>query len=100
VVTRGTIPAEVRESMLLRVGCVAGALSDYDYVAKLARAGFQDIDIEPTRVYDVEDARAFLGEKGVDVDKVASQLQGKIMSAFVRATKPEGASCCGPGCCG
>jgi ubiquinone/menaquinone biosynthesis C-methylase UbiE len=100
VVTRGTIPEEVRESMLLWVGCIAGALKDYDYVAKLARAGFEEIDVEPTRVYDVEDARAFLGEKGVDVDKVASQVQGKIMSAFVRATKPEQTSCCGPSCCG
>jgi ubiquinone/menaquinone biosynthesis C-methylase UbiE len=99
VVTRGSIPAAVRASMLLWVGCVAGALRDYDYVAKLARAGFEEIDVEPTRVYSVEDAREFLSGQGVDVDAVASQVDGKIMSAFVRAVKPAQTSCCGPACC-
>ena len=97
VVTRGEVPAKVRENMLLWVGCIAGALQDYQYVAKLAKAGFDDIDIEPTRVYDIEDARAFLTGQGVDVDAIAPQVEGKFMSAFIRATKP--ASCCAPGCC-
>jgi arsenite methyltransferase len=97
VVTRGEVPAGVRENMLLWVGCIAGALEDYQYVAKLAKAGFDGIDIEPTRVYDIEDARTFLTGQGVDVDSIASQVQGKFMSAFIRATKP--ASCCAPGCC-
>jgi ubiquinone/menaquinone biosynthesis C-methylase UbiE len=99
VVTRGSIPTEVRQSMLLWVGCIAGALRDYDYVAKLARAGFEDIDVEPTRVYSIEDAREFLGGQEIDVDAAASQVEGKIMSAFVRAVKPAQASCCAPGCC-
>ena len=97
VVTRGEVPADVRQNMLLWVGCIAGALEDHDYVTKLAKAGFDDIDIEPTRVYDIEDARAFLTGQGVDVDAIAPQVEGKFMSAFIRATKP--ASCCAPGCC-
>jgi arsenite methyltransferase len=97
VVTRGEIPARVRENMLLWVGCIAGALQDYQYVAKLAKAGFDDIDIEPTRVYDIEGARTFLTGQGIDVDAIAPQVEGKFMSAFIRATKP--ASCCAPGCC-
>jgi SAM-dependent methyltransferase len=97
VVTRGEVPEEVRQNMLLWVGCIAGALQDYQYVAKLAKAGFDDIDIESTRIYDIEDARTFLSGQGVDVDAIASQVQGKFMSAFIRATKP--ASCCAPGCC-
>ena len=88
VVTRGEIPAEVRQNVLLWTGCIAGALRDYDYVAKLARAGFDDIDIEPTRIYDIEDARSFLSGQGLDVDAIAPQVQGKFMSAFVRARKP------------
>jgi 2-polyprenyl-3-methyl-5-hydroxy-6-metoxy-1,4-benzoquinol methylase len=97
VVVRGEVPADVRQNMLLWVGCIAGALEEYEYVAKLAKAGFDSIDIEPTRVYNVEDARAFLTGQGVDVDAIAPQVQGKFMSAFIRATKP--ASCCAPGCC-
>ncbi len=97
VVTRGEVPEGVRQNMLLWVGCIAGALDDYQYVAKLAKAGFDGIDIEPTRVYDVEDARTFLTGQGVDVDAIAPQVEGKFMSAFIRATKP--ASCCDPGCC-
>jgi SAM-dependent methyltransferase len=97
VVTRGEVPPDVRQNMLLWVGCIAGALQDYQYVAKLAKAGFDGIDIEPTRVYDIEDARTFLSGQGVDVDAIAPQVQGKFMSAFIRATKPVG--CCAPSCC-
>jgi SAM-dependent methyltransferase len=97
VVTRGDIPAEVRQNMLLWVGCIAGALQDWEYVAKLAKAGFDGIDIQPTRIYSVEDARTFLSGQGIDVDPMAAAVQGKFISAFIRATKP--ASCCAPGCC-
>src|SRR5579883_230691 len=97
VVTHGEVPADVRKNMLLWVGCIAGALDDYQYVAKLATAGFDGIDIQPTRVYDIEDARTFLNGQGVDVDAIAPQVEGKFMSAFIRAAKP--ASCCAPGCC-
>lgn len=100
VVTRGEVPAEVREHMLLWVGCIAGALQDSEYAAKLAGAGFEAVDIEPTRVYDIEDARAFLSGQGLDVNALAPQVEGKIMSAFVRATKPKASACCAPGCCG
>jgi ubiquinone/menaquinone biosynthesis C-methylase UbiE len=99
VVTRGEVPAEVRQSILLWVGCIAGALQDYDYVAKLAKAGFEEIDIEPTRVYNVEDARHFLTGEGIDVDAIAPQVQGIFMSAFIRAVKPSVKECCGPSCC-
>ena len=99
VVVRGDVPDQVRNSMLLWVGCIAGALRDYDYVAKLAKAGFEAIDIEPTRVYNIEDARTFLSTEGVDVDAIASQVEGKFISAFVRATKPTASSCCSSGCC-
>jgi SAM-dependent methyltransferase len=98
VVTRGEVPAEVRQNMLLWVGCIAGALEDREYGDKLANAGFGAIDIEPTRTYNIEDARAFLNGQGVDVDAIAPQVEGKFMSAFIRATKPTG--CCGPNCCG
>ena len=97
VVTRGAVPESVRTNMLLWVGCIAGALQDYQYVEKLAKAGFEAIDIEPTRIYNIEDARTFLSGQGVDVDAIAPQVEGKFMSAFIRATKP--ASCCAPGCC-
>ena len=97
VVTRGAVPEGVRQNMLLWVGCIAGALDDYQYVAKLAKAGFDGIDIEPTRVYNIEDARMFLTGQGVDVDAIAPKVEGKFMSAFIRATKP--ATCCAPGCC-
>jgi ubiquinone/menaquinone biosynthesis C-methylase UbiE len=88
VVTRGEVPAVVRLDMLLWVGCIAGALRDTEYAEKLATAGFESIDIEPTRVYDIEDARVFLIGKGIDVDAIAPQVEGKFMSAFVRAVKP------------
>jgi 2-polyprenyl-3-methyl-5-hydroxy-6-metoxy-1,4-benzoquinol methylase len=97
VVTRGEVPADVRQNMLLWVGCIAGALDDNQYVARLAKAGFENIGIEPTRVYNVGDARTFLSGQGVDVDAIAPQVEGKFMSAFIRATKPAG--CCAPGCC-
>ncbi len=104
VVVRGAVPDEVRRSMLLWVGCIAGALEESDYLAKLRNAGFGDVSIEPTREYNVEDARHFLTEAGVDVDALAEQVNGKFMSGFVRASKPTGASkpkaaCCEPGCC-
>jgi arsenite methyltransferase len=98
VVVRGNVPAEIKKNMELWVGCVAGALSDYEYVAKLAEAGFDNIDIEPTRVYSVEDARAFLSHRGLDVDALAREVGDKFISAFVRANKPATA-CCAPGCC-
>ena len=99
VVVRGDVPAAVRENMLLWVGCIAGALKDSEYVSKLTDAGFEKVDIEPTRIYDIEDARAFLTGQGVDVDAIAPQVEGKFMSAFVRATKPKATACCAPGCC-
>jgi arsenite methyltransferase len=88
VVVRGKVPAEIKKSIELWIGCVAGALSDYEYVEKLAKAGFEQIDIEPTRAYDIRDARAFLSGHGVNVDEFARALEGKFMSAFVRANKP------------
>lgn len=91
VVTSSDVPAEIRQSILLWIGCIAGALQNDEYGAKLAKAGFEGIEIEPTRVYSIEDARAFLKEQGVDVDVLAPQVQGKFMSAFIRATKPASA---------
>jgi 2-polyprenyl-3-methyl-5-hydroxy-6-metoxy-1,4-benzoquinol methylase len=92
VVTRGDVPEQVRKDMLLWVGCIAGALDESDYRAKLAAAGFEAIGVEPTRVYKVEDARELLSGKGLDVDALAQQVDGKFMSAFVRATKPRAAA--------
>ncbi len=88
VVVRGEVPADIRKSVELWVGCVAGALEEFEYRDKLFSAGFETIDIEPTRVYKVEEARDFLAAAGLDVDKVAPLIDGKFMSAFVRATKP------------
>jgi SAM-dependent methyltransferase len=100
VVTRGEISPKVRESILLWVGCIAGALDETEYHDKLSAAGFQQIDIEPTRVYRAEDARDILTANGLDVNTVAADVDGKFFSAFVRATKPiTGAACCGPNCC-
>jgi SAM-dependent methyltransferase len=102
VVVRGDVPEQVRQSMPLWVGCVAGALEEQDYRKRLEAAGFSSVEIEPTRVYDIEDARRFLTGSGVDVDAIAPQTQGKFMSAFIRATKPQASpegSCCGSGCC-
>ncbi len=88
IVTRGALPGQLRRDMLLWVGCVAGALDEGDYRAKLAAAGFEAVDVEPTRVYTAEDARAFLADRGLNADAIASEGDGKIMSAFIRATKP------------
>ena len=89
VVVHGEVPEEVRASVLLWVGCIAGALQDTEYTSKLAGAGFEDIEVEPTRTYYVEDARAFLADQGVDVDAIAPLVDGKFMSAFIRAKKPQ-----------
>ena len=100
VVVRGEVPQEIRKSMELWVGCVAGALSDTEYQKKLATAGFEAIDIETTRVYKIEDAREFLRAAGIDAESVAPKVQDKFISAFVRAKKPtKAAACCGPACC-
>ena len=88
VVTRGTMPPEIRKSVLLWVGCIAGALEENEYRSKLASAGFEQIELEPTRVYRIEDAREFLAGQDIDVDAIAPQVDGKIMSAFIRAVKP------------
>ncbi|MGA3045226.1 MAG: arsenite methyltransferase [Terracidiphilus sp.] len=98
VVVRGSVPESVRKSMLLWVGCIAGALEEGEYIAKLKGAGFEDVTVEPTRVYSVEDARQFLTEAGVDVDAIAPQVNNKFFGAFVRANKPK-TTCCQPGCC-
>lgn len=95
---RGKVPDEVRKSMLLWVGCIAGALEENDYLAKLKNAGFEDVSIEPTREYDVEDARQFLTEAGVDVDAIAPLVHKKFISGFIRASKPLAARC-GSNCC-
>ncbi len=111
VVVRGPMPPELRRSMELWVGCVAGALEDREFESLLREVGFQDPSLEPTRIYDLEDARSFLEEAGLDVSALAPQVEGRVLSAFVRATKP-GVSrataapaadgeraCCGPACC-
>jgi SAM-dependent methyltransferase len=100
VVTRGEIPPEIRQNVLLWVGCVAGALEENEYRAKLVSAGFETIEIEPTRIYRIEDAREFLSGQNIDVDAIAPQVDGKFMSAFVFAVKPQRKEpCCGPTCC-
>ena len=97
VVMRGEVPAAIRKSIELWVGCIAGALSDTDYRTKLGVAGFTGIDIEVTRVYQAEDARNFLSAAGLDAERAAQEVDGKIASAFIRAVKPE--SGCAPACC-
>jgi SAM-dependent methyltransferase len=100
VVTRGEILPEIRQSVLLWVGCVAGAMEESEYRSKLASAGFEQIELEPTRIYRVEDAREFLSGENIDVDAIAPQVDGTIMSAFVRAVKPQRQqACCAPTCC-
>jgi arsenite methyltransferase len=105
VVTRGAIPERIRRDILLWAGCIAGALDENDYRMRLAAAGFEAIGLEPTRIYDVADAREFLTGKGIDVDAIASQVDGRFMSAFVRAKKPgpatatQAGACCAPTCC-
>jgi SAM-dependent methyltransferase len=99
VVVRGEVPAEIRRNVELWIGCVAGALEENEYRAKLKLAGFENIELEPTRIYRIEDAKEFLTNAGLNVDGFADQIDGKFMSAFVRATKPQSAACCGTECC-
>ena len=113
VVVRGQVPDEVRKNVELWIGCVAGALEEQEFLSLLREVGFEEPSLEPTRFYKVEDAAAFLAGTGLDVAKVAPQIEGKFMSAFVRATKPQGTApatvvagatkdsgaCCGPDCC-
>ena len=99
VVVRGEVPADIRRSMELWVGCIAGALEEKDYASKLAAAGFKDVEVEAWRVYNVEDARSFLTETGLNVDTLAPQVKDKFASAFIRARKPAAEACCAPGCC-
>jgi ubiquinone/menaquinone biosynthesis C-methylase UbiE len=88
VVVRGEMPAAIRRSVELWIGCVAGALEEEAYREKLVKAGFEEVELEPTRVYRVDDAREFLAEAGLDADAIGPQVDGKFMSAFVRARKP------------
>jgi arsenite methyltransferase len=105
VVVRGPVPADIRRSIELWVGCVAGAMDESEYRQKLIAAGFAEVEIEPTRMYSIEDARQFLAAKGIDVDAIAPEVEGKFASAFIRARKPAAAqcaidkSCCEPECC-
>jgi ubiquinone/menaquinone biosynthesis C-methylase UbiE len=100
VVTRGAIPEEIRQRVLLWVGCIAGALEENEYRSKLKAAGFEQVEVESTRIYRVEEAREFLSSAGIDVDAIASQVDEKFMSAFIRGVKPsaKAGSCCGPSC--
>jgi arsenite methyltransferase len=99
VVVRGGVPLKVRKSMELWVGCIAGALEEKEYEEKLRAAGFEGVEIEPTRIYQVEEAREFLTAAGLDADVVDPQVKDKFLSAFIRATKPEKTECeCPPGC--
>jgi len=102
VITRGQVTPRIRRSISLWVGCVAGALEETEYREKLSRAGFEQIEIEPTRVYRAQDARDFLAAENLDVNEIAAQVDGKFLSAFIRAVKPSPpvqAACCGPACC-
>jgi arsenite methyltransferase len=99
VVTRGEMLPEIRRSILAWVGCIAGALEENDYRNKLAAAGFGQIEFEPTRIYRADDAREFLTGQAIDVEVIAQQVDGKFLSAFIRAVKPAGIACCGPTCC-
>ncbi|HEY1462201.1 MAG TPA: arsenite methyltransferase [Terriglobales bacterium] len=99
VVTRGEMLPEIRKNVLLWVGCIAGALEENEYRTKLSNVGFEQIEIEPTRIYRIEDAKEFLSGQSIDVNAIAAEVDGKFMSAFVRAVKPESKSCCSPTCC-
>ena len=99
VIVRGEVPDTVRRNMELWIGCLAGALEEHDYAAKLRAAGFKDVELEPWRVYRIEDARAFLTESGLDVEAIAPQVEGRFASAFIRARKPAASACCGSACC-
>ena len=99
VVVRGDVPDDVRRSMELWVGCIAGALEEGAYTSKLQAAGFTDVEIDAWRIYNIEDARSFLAETGLDVDAIAPQVKDRFASAFIRARKPAAEACCAPGCC-
>jgi arsenite methyltransferase len=99
VVVRGEVPANIRRSVELWVGCVAGALQETEYRTYLSSAGFEAVTVDPWRVYRVEDARELLTSTGIDVEAAAAQADGKFASAFIRATKPAASACCGPSCC-
>jgi len=102
VVVRGPVPEEIRRNVELWIGCVAGALQESDYRAKLEAAGFSDVSVDPWRVYDVKDASQFLADAGIDASVVAEHARDKFASAFIRATRPAATaakSCCGPECC-
>jgi arsenite methyltransferase len=100
IVVRGDVPPELRRNMELWVGCVAGALEEQQYKSLLDEAGFESIDIEPTRIYSASDAAAFLDGTGLETDSIAAEIDGRIVSAFIRAVKPNSVqSCCGPECC-
>lgn len=100
VVTRGEMLPEIRQSVLAWVGCIAGALEEKEYRSRLTAAGFEKIEVEPTRIYRAEDARETLLREGIDIEAIAAQVDGKFMSAFVRAVKPvQAKTCCGPSCC-
>jgi arsenite methyltransferase len=100
VVVRGEVPADVRKSMELWVGGMAGALQESEYLQKLQAAGFTSMEVQPTRVYHAEESREFLAAAGLDPDRVAPLIDGKFISAFIRATRPAAAACCGPTRCG
>jgi SAM-dependent methyltransferase len=100
VVVRGDVPEEIRANMELWIGCVAGALEETEFLQLLTDTGFENPSIEPTRIYKAEDAASFLAGSGLDAMELASEIDGKFMGAFVRATKPAKKSCCGPDCCG
>jgi arsenite methyltransferase len=99
VIVRGEVPADIRRSLELWVGCVAGALEQDEYAAKLRSAGFADVEVEPWRIYSLDDAQTFLKDSGVDIGCLGSDADGRLASAFIRARKPESRSCCGPECC-
>ncbi len=99
VVTRAELPLELRRSLALWVGCVAGALTEDAYLSQLRQAGFEDVSVEPTRVYQVEDARGFLESQGIQPEQISREFDGAVFAGFIRARKPESRSCCGPSCC-
>src|ERR1700730_9102811 len=100
VIVRGPVPSEIRKNVELWIGCIAGAMEESEYRAKLAAAGFEGIEVEPTRVYKIEDARQFLTGKGMDVESIAPQVEDKFASAFIRAKKPSaGTKAASSGCC-
>jgi SAM-dependent methyltransferase len=99
VVVRGDVPSDIRRSVELWVGCVAGALQETEYRNYLSSAGFEDVTVDPWRIYRMEDARELLRSAGIDVERAAVEAEGKFASAFIRATKPRSKTCCGPTCC-